>query len=120
MAGYYGLLRAADDEKKGESVKRIGENLARVVSYLAADNKSFICGEKPGMTDYMVWPHLERMSLTASDFLKNHPVLQAYCSRMEADPAVQACRHSNELHMQFIEGYRSGNTVYDIGTVTEY
>ena len=72
------------------------------------------------MTDYMVWPHLERMSIVNPALLKDKPILQSYCDRMEKDGAVRKCRHSNELHMQFVQSYRDGNTTYDIGTVTDY
>lgn len=120
VSGYYGLAFAEDDDKKAESKKKIEENVGRVIAYLAKSNKPFICGDEPGMTDYMVWPHLERMTVVAPELLKGQSVLQGYCERMEKDKAVQACRHSNALHMQFVQGYKSGNVVYDIGTVTEY
>ena len=120
IGGFFGLLKTTDDEKKAEIMKKINENLEKVVAYLAKDNKQFICGEEPGMTDYMMWPFLERISILTSDVLKAHPALQAYCERMEKDRAVVACRHSNEMLKQYMNGYLSGNAVYDVGNVTEY
>jgi len=101
-------------------MKKILENIERVVAFLSKDNKPYICGEEAGFTDYMVWPHLERMSVMKLGVLKDQPVLQAYCERMEKNPAVKACRHSDDLHMQFIQSFQGGNTTYDIGTVTDY
>ena len=120
MSNYYGSLRAQDEEKKAEHMKKIDENMARVEDFLKKDNKQFLCGNEPGMTDYMVWPHLERITVLMPQVLDKFPGLKAYSEKMEKDKAVIACRHTNEDHKKFINGYRTGNTVYDIGTVTEY
>ena len=120
VSGFYGLVFAKDDEKKAESKKKLHDGLEKVVAYLAKDNKPYICGKEPGFVDYMVWPHMERFSVLNFDEVKNEPVLKAYCERMENDPAVKACRHTNDLHMQFLLSAQAGNTTYDIGNVTEY
>ena len=120
VSGYYGYLFAKDDEKKAEAEKKVKDNLKTLAAYLEKHGKPYICGDKPGMTDYMVWPHLEKMFIMNPDFVKDSSILQGYCDRMEADEAVKECRHSNEMHKQILEAYREGNINYDIGTVTEY
>ena len=109
-------MKTTDDEKKPELLKKIQENLNRVSVFLTEKGEPYICGDNPGMTDYMVWPHLERLSILTPEILKD-PALKAYVERMETDKAVKACRHSNELHQQFFQSIKSGNTTYDIGTV---
>lgn len=111
-------MRAKDDEAKAELFKKIKENVARVIAFLEKNATPYICGAKPGMTDYMVWPHLERMSVLHPTLIES-ATLKAYIERMEADDGVKACRHSNELHKQFIKMMMDGGDNYDIGTVDD-
>ena len=110
------MLLGKNDEKKPELLKKINESLNRVTGFLSKIDKPYICGDDPGMTDYMVWPHLERLSILTPEILQDAK-LKAYVERMETDKAVKACRHTNELHMQFIQSVRDGNTTYDIGNI---
>ena len=72
------------------------------------------------MTDYMIWPHLERIVALWPNVLENHTTIEDYAKRMEQDPPVIACRHTNEHHKKFLEGFGTNDYDYDIGTVTEY
>jgi len=120
-SAFFGLIFSnKTDEEKEECKKKIRDNLKRVVAYLVKDDKSYICGKEPGFTDYMMWPFIERLLVLQPELIKEQSELQAYCERMEEDPAVKACRHSNDLFKEYFQRTKSGDNTYDIGTVTDY
>ncbi|CAK8683770.1 unnamed protein product [Clavelina lepadiformis] len=119
ISGFYGYLRSKTPEEKDAAETKIRAGFKAVDDYLNNGNQ-FVCGSGPGFTDYMIWPHLERLALAVPSILKEYALLQAYFDRMGEDKAVKACRHVVDHYNQFIEGYAKGNVVYDIGTVEAY
>ena len=119
ISAYYTSLKANTVEAKEEAKKKLVASLNTVESFLKDGDKPYFCGDQPGMTDYMVRPHLERMTILLPKVIEGFPVLKKHAERMEKNEAVIACRHSDDLHKQFVDGYASGNTKYDIGTVTD-
>lgn len=112
------MLKAKDDETKAELFKQIKESVDKLSNFLSENETPFICGDSPGMTDFMVWPHLERVSILTPAVIQDDMV-KAYVARMENDSAVKSCRHTNELHQQFFEMIRKGEYNYDIGDVSD-
>jgi len=115
ISGFYGLARAGDEEKRKDGFDRINAGFTCLESHLQKYSNPFIGGERPGITDYMFWPFLERMSLLMMCVIQRQPTVMKYYELMSADPTVMACRHPEELHKQFIETYKTGNSAYDIG-----
>ena len=90
-----------------------------IQTFLNDGDKSYFCGDQPGMTDYMAWPIIQRMHRMIPEVMEDYPGLKKYVEKMNKNEAVIACRFSDELYKQYFEGYFSGNPEYDIGTVTD-
>ncbi|XP_076810219.1 glutathione S-transferase omega-1-like [Clavelina lepadiformis] len=111
----YTLSRENDDNQRSALSTAIQASLDKVEKFLG--NSPYFSGQRPGFTDYMIWPHVERMLLFNSEFIKGNLNIASYCDRMGNDEAVKACRHPADLQIQFFESYKAGNAIYDIGTV---
>ncbi|XP_076810216.1 glutathione S-transferase omega-1-like [Clavelina lepadiformis] len=120
MSGIYGFIQTSNDQKQNTHLIQARKGFAKFDKIMQTNAHPYLCGNQPGMTDYMIWPHLERIGATRPEILALYPAIQVYFGRMGEDDAVKACRHSDELHRQFIDGYKSRNWVYDLGTVEEY
>nr|CAB3251198.1 glutathione S-transferase omega-1-like [Phallusia mammillata] len=120
VGGFYGAILAQDDEKRAAAFTKMSAGLDVLDKFLSNSPMPFVCGEQPGFTDYMMWPHLERIHIYLKLALANFKNVQAYIAKMEKDEAVQACRLPDELHKEFAEGYKTKNINYDIGDVVEY
>jgi len=117
ITGFYGIARATDEEKRKDGFDRVNAGFSCLENHLSKYNQPFIGGEEPGITDYMFWPFLERMSLLMMCVIQRQPTILKYYQLMSGDPAVIACRHPEEIHQQFISTYRIGEAAYDIGEV---
>ncbi|XP_076810217.1 glutathione S-transferase omega-1-like [Clavelina lepadiformis] len=115
VSNYYALVKETDEGKRSFLTAAIKANLGKVENFLG--NTPYFCGQRPGFTDYMIWPKLERILLFDPEFIKQNPKIESYCDRIGDDKAVKACRHPNQLLLQYFEGFKAGNPVYDIGTV---
>jgi len=61
---------------------------------------TFCAGNAVNMTDYNIWPFLERLDLLDADEYAN---LRPWQERMYTLPAVTATAFSHELHMMFAQ-----------------
>lgn len=115
ISGFYGMARASDEEKRKDSFDKISAGFSCLEKHLTKYEQPFIGGAQPGITDYMFWPFLERMSLLMICVIQKYPTIYKYYQTMSSDPSVQACRHPADLHQEFIATYRSGDCNYDMG-----
>uniref|UniRef100_H2ZQ38 Glutathione S-transferase omega n=1 Tax=Ciona savignyi TaxID=51511 RepID=H2ZQ38_CIOSA len=116
--GFYRYGYSKDDEVKATAVEVAKTGFVKLAAYLESNGSTFICGSQPGLTDYMLYPHLERMNAILPVKLSQYPPLKAYFDKMQGDPAVQACRFSDELHCEFVNKALAGSKeAYDIGPV---
>nr|CAB3251203.1 glutathione S-transferase omega-1-like [Phallusia mammillata] len=121
VAGFYAVITSPDNkEKQAEGYKTLNTGLEKLDKFLSEEKTTFVGGEEPGFTDYMIWPHLERLSMYVGYTFSEYPNVKKYFDNMRKDKAVQACRLPNELHEEFRASLRAKNTCYDIGIVEEY
>ena len=64
-----------------EHKKKLPKNLMTIQSFLNDDDKSYFCGDQPGMTDYMAWPIVQRMHLMIPDVVENYPRFKKYIEK---------------------------------------
>ncbi|GBP65918.1 Pyrimidodiazepine synthase [Eumeta japonica] len=80
---------------------------------------SFLSGHEPGYVDYMIWPWTERLLAfqKKDERIKfdtpKYKLLGEYIQKMAKDPAISQYAVPDEVLLKFLEGYRSGNIVYD-------
>ncbi|XP_047486611.1 pyrimidodiazepine synthase-like [Penaeus chinensis] len=87
---------------------------------LAKRGSTYFGGERPGMLDYMIWPHAERfamLTMLAGDGYEipqhRHPNMFSWINRMKEDPAVKTTYLTPEQHFEFVKGFIGGNPEYD-------
>uniref|UniRef100_F7AV59 Glutathione S-transferase omega n=1 Tax=Ciona intestinalis TaxID=7719 RepID=F7AV59_CIOIN len=113
-------LKNNDQEAKDAFCALVKEGLEKTATFLENNGTPYICGSQPGLTDYLLYPHLERINAIVPVDLKQIPRVKAYFDAMQEDEAVKSCRFSNELHLEFIKKYVTGDVgAYDIGPVAE-
>eukprot|EP00096_Caligus_rogercresseyi_P002362 TRINITY_DN14479_c0_g1_i1.p1 TRINITY_DN14479_c0_g1~~TRINITY_DN14479_c0_g1_i1.p1 ORF type:complete len:245 (-),score=-4.79 TRINITY_DN14479_c0_g1_i1:215-949(-) len=119
--GFYRFAYSANDdtEAKTQGREKLNAGLEKLEEYFKKSGYPFICGDESGFTDYMVWLHLERMLVFLKDEVEKYPLITAYSARMSKDSAVIACRHSDQLHRDFVQGINDKKPKFDIGTVDQ-
>nr|CAB3251208.1 glutathione S-transferase omega-1-like [Phallusia mammillata] len=122
---FYKYACSSDPEvrKQGSETAKLG--LGALEKFLKQAKTAFVCGDQPGFTDYMMWPHIERLGVFLPDLIPTFELVKKYFDDMGLDSAVKACRFSNELHIEFFnfeESFRAGEKrrLYDCGEVVEY
>uniref|UniRef100_H2ZQ37 Glutathione S-transferase omega n=1 Tax=Ciona savignyi TaxID=51511 RepID=H2ZQ37_CIOSA len=108
-SGYYKYAFGNDENDKIQGSMQIKEGFEKVEKYLKENGGPFICGSEPGLADYVLYPHLERIAAIIPIVISQFERLQEFYDKMQSDPAVQACRHSNELHRAFIHKASNGD-----------
>lgn len=80
----------------------------------------FFGGDLPGMLDYMIWPWFERTDaygivvskcILPTDRFKK---LNEWKEAMKEDDAVKITYVTPEIHLEFMNSFKTGNTNYDI------
>lgn len=81
----------------------------------------FFGGDKPGMTDYMIWPWFERLEMLKIVVGEQFKVprdrflrLMEWSKAMLEDEAVKSFYLEPEVHAKFLRGRRAGVPDYDI------
>nr|CAB3251229.1 glutathione S-transferase omega-1-like [Phallusia mammillata] len=125
VSGFYKYVLSPDQAGKDEAVETTKLGLSAFEKFLKQAKTAFVCGDQPGFTDYMMWPHIERIGVFIPDLIPTFKLVKKYFDDMGSDSAVKACRHSNELHSKFFnieENLRTGEKrrLYDCGEVLEY
>ena len=113
ISGFYGSTFKDDEATRAPALTKLKEGLEAFDKFLEKTGSTFICGEQPGFTDYMVWPHLERVGVFSREILSSYPRILTYFNAMGEDVAVKKCRWSDEVHGKFVEGVKTGNVDYD-------
>jgi len=89
---------------------------------LLKQNGNFLFGDKPCAADYLIWPHVERLSaaqivvdkLQEAITKEKFPVFYAWIDRMLANEVVKATSRTAQQHYEFMKRYLSGGEhVYD-------
>lgn len=121
VTGYYKVVFGADDEQRNQGKELAAQGLRIFDKFLKNAGTLFVCGNEPGFTDYMMWPHLERVIVFLPESINKFDSVREYLNRMGNDEAVKACRHSNELHVKFFNlPNGKDERQYDVGEVKEY
>ncbi|XP_002122925.2 glutathione S-transferase omega-1-like [Ciona intestinalis] len=117
ITGYHNYAFGKDDNNdKIIGPMKVKEGFEKVEKYLKENEGPFICGSEPGLTDYILYPHLERIGALIPLVITQFDHVKAYYDKMQDDPAVQACRISDEQHRDFIHRACAGDIdACDIG-----
>ena len=73
------------------------------------------------LIDFILWPHMERISVLHKIFPKmelsahKYPCLHNWVQKMKCLPAVKRTMHPEELHLDFLMSYAKGTPDYDMG-----
>ncbi len=71
------------------------------------------------MTDYLLWPHIERMPMIKQMAMfdpvpeDKFPKVTAWIKVMKDTPGVKATITPDELHIKFAKGFQEKNVQYD-------
>jgi len=115
VSGFFGYGRADNDEDRQKGIQKMTDSCMYLHLYLKEHRKSYICGKKVGMADFMYWPFLQKVGLRHLDVVKKQPLCYAYYQRMLEHETVKACRWPEELESRFWIGYFDNKPKYDIG-----
>nr|XP_009862082.1 glutathione S-transferase omega-1-like [Ciona intestinalis] len=116
----YCMAKPDDKEAKDAALATLKEGLEYLATFLKKNGSVFICGSQPGLTDYFLYTHLERINAIVPVDLKQIPKVKTYFDQMQEDKAVKSCRFSDELHREFGRKAVAGDIgAYDIGPVAQ-
>nr|CAB3251220.1 glutathione S-transferase omega-1-like [Phallusia mammillata] len=111
-----GFIEAAyhTPDKQARGLMIMKEGLEKIDDFLKSTGSYFICGDKPGLTDYMIWPHLERIRALWPICITQFLFVEAYSRRMLRDSAVKQCQLPNSMHRRFAADCRKKKVNYDM------
>jgi len=113
ISGFYGSAYKDDEAVKAPALTKLKEGLEALDKFLAENGTTFVCGDQPGFTDYMIWPHLERVGAFVPDYVSQFVKVKVFFDAMGEDEAVRKCRWSDEVHLKFFEATKKRNVDYD-------
>eukprot|EP00745_Piridium_sociabile_P019597 TRINITY_DN29633_c0_g1_i2.p2 TRINITY_DN29633_c0_g1~~TRINITY_DN29633_c0_g1_i2.p2 ORF type:complete len:269 (+),score=78.35 TRINITY_DN29633_c0_g1_i2:79-885(+) len=115
---FYGMLKAGCLDK--DLAEKLDVNVAKMEEFMTAVKKPYYSGDKPGFSDYMIWPWFERMymleQITGYKMSpEKFPKMTAWVALMWKDPVVQECKIDAQLFITHYSMYRTGKPDFTIG-----
>ncbi|XP_071959692.1 glutathione S-transferase omega-1-like isoform X1 [Antedon mediterranea] len=114
VPAYYKTLRSPP-EGRDAAVQELIEKLSVLEKIMSKRAKPFLGGKKPGMVDFMIWPWLERLSISAMYHLLAValPNISRYEKEMRKVPEVAVTVESPAMHHYFLYNLLKRKPVYD-------
>lgn len=118
IPAFYSLLKAGHLDT--ELASRLDQHIGKMEEFLKTAETSYFSGDKPGFSDYMIWPWFERMPMLGeiTDYEMSEdkfPLMTAWVNRMWQDPAAQECKIDPKLFTDHYSKYRTGRPDFTIG-----
>ncbi|BFZ12829.1 hypothetical protein BsWGS_15869 [Bradybaena similaris] len=116
---FYGLLLKTGDTDK--NVEELQKHLKFYEDHLVKRGGPFFGDKSLSLTDFYIWPHLERIQAMGTQDKRVHidqarfPKLAAWFDAMNKVPAVKATSNGTEALLHFFDSVQAGNPDFDYG-----
>lgn len=118
IPAFYSLLKAGHLDE--ELAARLDQHVGKMEEFLRAAKTPYFSGQKPGFSDYMIWPWFERIPMLGqiTDYKMSEekfPLVTAWVAVMWKDSVVQECKIDPKLFVDHYMQYRTGRPDFTIG-----